>query len=237
MKRSWVVIKFILLFALIIFLFSFTNERNEKRKLSRIEVEFIDENSPYILLNTVNKLLILNYGEVMTIAKETLVLNEMESRLRENPMIRDAQVFMTVDGVLQAKIEQRTPIGRVISSPDYYLDTDGKKMPLSSVSAARVPLINVGSTIELVKVRDLLLKINEDPFMKSSVVGLEIKEDEKIVLQLRKQNFKLHLGQVEEIDRKFQNYKAFYQKSKQDNTLSDYNLVNLEFISQVVATK
>jgi len=237
MKRSWVVIKFILLFALIIFLFSFTNERNEKRKLSRIEVEFIDENSPYILLNTVNKLLILNYGEVMTIAKETLVLNEMESRLRENPMIRDAQVFMTVDGVLQAKVEQRTPIGRVIGSPDYYLDADGKKMPLSSVSAARVPLINVGSTMDLAKVRDLLLKINEDPFMKSSVVGLEIKEDGKIVLQLRKQNFKLLLGQVEEIDRKFQNYKAFYQKSKQDNTLSDYNLVNLEFISQVVATK
>jgi cell division protein FtsQ len=83
----------------------------------------------------------------------------------------------------------------------------------------------------------LLLKINEDPFMKNSVVGLSVLADEKIILRLRKQDFKVHLGKIEKIEKKFQNYKAFYHKSKQDNTLKDYKLVNLEYLSQVVATK
>ena len=73
--------------------------------------------------------------------------------------------------------------------------------------------------------------------MKSSVIGLNVLEDEKIILQLRKQDFKVHLGKVEGLEKKFQNFKAFYQKSKNDNTLEGYKIVNLEYLSQVVATK
>jgi cell division protein FtsQ len=237
MKRSWEIIKFLLLGGLVVFLFSFTNERNGKRKLTKIEVEFVNENSPFITLNTVNKLLIQNHANVTSIDKETLVLNEMEQRLMENPMIRDAQVFKSVDGVLGAKIEQRTPIARVVSSQDYYLDADGKKMPLSSVYTARVPLVNGSSKMDFEKVTRLLLKINEDPFMKSSIVGLDVQQDGNIILRVRKHNFKLFFGKVEAIEKKFQNFKAFYQKTKQDSTLSGYSLVNLQFKSQVVATK
>lgn len=237
MKRSWGIIKFVLLGALVVFLFSFTSERNKKRKLTKIDLEFVDGNTPFITLNSVNKLLIQNYEKVTSIAKETLVLNEMEFRLRENPMIRDAQVFMTVDGTLGAKIEQRTPIARVSSSPDYYLDADGKKMPLSSVFTARVPIINAGEKVNFEKVTKLLLKINEDPFMKNGVVGLDIKNNEGVVLRFRKHNFKVLFGNIESIEKKFQNFKAFYQKTKQDSTLKEYQLVNLQFESQVVATK
>ncbi|NQV75749.1 MAG: hypothetical protein HQ491_06835, partial [Bacteroidetes bacterium] len=220
MKRSWEIIKFLLLGGLVVFLFSFTNERNGKRKLTKIEVEFVNENSPFITLNTVNKLLIQNHANVTSIDKETLVLNEMEQRLMENPMIRDAQVFKSVDGVLGAKIEQRTPIARVVSSQDYYLDADGKKMPLSSVYTARVPLVNGSSKMDFEKVTRLLLKINEDPFMKSSIVGLDVQQDGNIILRVRKHNFKLFFGKVEAIEKKFQNFKAFHQKTKQDSTLS-----------------
>jgi cell division protein FtsQ len=36
---------------------------------------------------------------------------------------------------------------------------------------------------------------------------------------------------------KFQNYKAFYQKIKQDSMLANYKTVDLRFGNQVVATK
>ena len=237
MKRSWRIVKFLLLIVLIGFLFSFSKERNDKRKLAKISVEFIDENSPFITLNTVNKLLIQYHEKVTSIDKETLVLNDMENRLLENPMIRDAQVFLTVDGTLGAKIEQRTPIARVSGTPDYYLDADGKKMPLSSVFTARVPLINGSPKIDFNKVTNLLLKINRDAFMKSSVVGLDVKANGDITLRMRKLNFKVRFGKAESIDKKFQNFKAFYQKIKQEGSLESYKLVNLQFESQVVATK
>jgi cell division protein FtsQ len=237
MKRSFELILFILLLALVVFLFSFSKDRNGRRKLTKIDIEFIDENPPFISLNTVNKLLIQNYENVTSIDKETLVLKEMESRLLKNPMISDAKVFVTVDGALGAKIEQRTPVGRVIGSPDYYLDANGTKMPLSSVYTARVPLVNGSSNMDLEEISNLLLKINEDSFMKNGVVGLDVKSDGNIILLFRKHTFKMLFGKANRIEKKFQNFKAFYQKTKQDSSLFDYSLVNLQFESQVVATK
>ena len=237
MKRSIEIIKFIILLGIIAFLFSFTKKRNDARKLTKLDVEFVDENSPFITFNTVNKLLIQNQAKVTSIGKETLVLKKMEQRLQENPMVRDAQVYVSVDGTLGAKIEQRKPIGRVSASPDYYLDADGKMMPLSGVYSARVPLITGISKNNFTEVTQLLLKINDDEFMKQSVVGLNRKMNGEIELELRKTNFKVLFGKPENIEKKFQNFKAFYKKTKQDSTLYGYNMVNLKFESQVIATK
>ena len=237
MKINWDVIKFVLVLVLIGFLFGFSKNRNEARKLAKIDVEFLDENDPFITLKSVNKLLIQNQDSVTSIAKETLVLREMESRLLANPMIRDAEVFVTVDGVLGAKIEQRKPIGRVTSSTDYYLDDDGKKMPLSAVFTARVPLITGQSSSNFAELTSLLQHINEDDFMKNSVVGIHRYGNGNITLQMRKHDFKVFFGQPDAIEKKFQNFKAFFQKTKKDKTLTSYKWVDLKFGNQVVATK
>jgi len=237
MKRSIEILKFLFLCGLIVFLFSFTKQRNDKRKLTKIEVTFIDDNSPFITHNTVNKLLIQSQAEVTDIGKEDLVLREMEQRLRENPMVRDAQVYMSVDGMLGAKIEQRRPLGRVSAAPDYYLDADGKHMPLSEVYSARVPLITGFSENDFNEITALLLKINEDEFMRTIVVGLNRKENGDIEIDLRKRSLKVHFGKPKHIEKKFQNFKAFYKKTKKDSTLSGYGMVNLKFENQVIATK
>src|SRR5690606_7735578 len=194
MKRSIEVLKFIFLLGLMAFLFSFSKNRNDGRKLSKIDIEFLDENSPFITYNSVNKLLIQNQPNVTGIGKETLVLKKMEQRLRENPMVRDAQVYVSIDGTLGAKIEQRNPIGRVSASPDYYLDADGKRMPLSNVYSARVPIITGVSKNNFSELAPLLLKINEDEFMKLSVVGLNQNTNGDIDLELRKMDFKVLFG-------------------------------------------
>ncbi len=237
MKRSLEILKFLVLLGLIAFLFSFTKTRNDARKIKKLDVEFVDENSPFITYNTVNKLLIQNHDKVTSIGKETLVLKEMERRLLENPMIRDAQVYLSVDGTLGAKIEQRKPLGRVSASPDYYLDADGMKMPLSDVYSARVPIITGSSKNNFNEVTQLLLKIENDEFMKTIVVGIDRKADGDLELELRKTDFKVLFGKPENIEKKFQNFKAFYKKTKQDSTLYSYNMVNLKFDNQVIATK
>jgi cell division protein FtsQ len=200
-------------------------------------VEFIDETGLFITQKTVNKLLIQNIDSVTSIGKETLVLNRMERRLLKNPMIKNAEVFVTIDGALGVKILQRKPIARVSGSPDFYLDEDGKKMPLSSVYSARVPIITGISEDEFSDATRLLLKINEDDFMKECVVGLHFEKDRNIKLRMRKNNFKVLFGKPIEIENKFQKFKAFYKLTKQDSSLSKYSLVNLQFSNQVVAKK
>ena len=237
MNRSLQIIKFLFLLGLLAFLFSFSKKRNDAREVHKVDVRFVDENNPFITYNTVNKLLIQNHDKVTGIGKEALVLKKMEQRLLENPMVRDAEVFVSVDGRLGAKIEQRKPVGRVSASPDYYLDADGKKMPLSSVYSARVPLITGVSENDFTELLPILRKIEEDEFMKKSIVGLIRKANGDIELELRKMDLRVLFGPPENIAKKFQNFKAFYKKTKPNGTLLGYEKINLKFESQVIATK
>ena len=237
MKINWNFIGFIVLSGFVVFLFGFTMQRNEARNLSKIVIAFEDETPPFITLNTVNKLLIQNFETVASIPKEALVLKEVEERLLKNQMIHSAEVYITVDGILGAKIKQRTPIARVVDTQDYYLDTEGEKMPLSSVYTARVPIVT-GAVMEHAKtLTDLLLQINQDQMIKSSVVGLEVLENGTLKMRIRKQDFIVLFGTTDNAVLKFQNYKAFYQKIKQDSMLANYKTVDLRFGNQVVATK
>ena len=237
MKINWNFIGFIVLSGFVVFLFGFTMQRNEARNLSKIVIAFEDETPPFITLNTVNKLLIQNFETVASIPKEALVLKEVEERLLKNQMIHSAEVYITVDGILGAKIKQRTPIARVVDTQDYYLDTEGEKMPLSSVYTARVPIVT-GAVMEHAKpLTDLLFQINQDQMFKSSVVGLDVLEDGTLKMRIRKQDFIVLFGTTDNAALKFQNYKAFYQKIKQDSMLANYKTVDLRFGNQVVATK
>ena len=68
-------------------------------------------------------------------------------------------------------------------------------------------------------------------------MGLDVEKEGNITMRLRKHAFKVLFGKAKSIEKKFQNFKAFYQKTKQDSSLSGYKLVNLQFESQVIATK
>jgi cell division protein FtsQ len=182
-------------------------------------------------------LLIVNSATLTNTAKETLDLNKMEKRLLDNPMIKNTEVYISVDGVLGVKIEQRNPIARVLGNPDYYLDEDGKKMPLSIVHSERVPIITGITENQFLEVANLVNKIEADEFMKEYVVGLDVSKQGDVNLIIRKCNFKVLFGKPNEIEDKFQNFKAFYKLTKQDSLLEDYKLVNLKFSNQVVATK
>ena len=239
MKRGLEILKLFLLLGVIVFLYSFGKKRNDTRKLSKIDIEFIDGNSPFITHNTVNKLLIQSETELTEIGKETLDLIGMESRLNDNPMVRNAHVFVTIDGTLGAKIEQRDPIARILmkDGSNFYLDTDGKQMPLSDVYSARVPIVTGISENEFKELTPLLLNIRDDEFMHQSVVGLNQNRNGEVELEFRKYNLKVLFGKPVMIEKKFQNFKAFYKKTIQDSTFYGYDKVNLKFESQVIATK
>jgi cell division protein FtsQ len=237
MRIYWNIFGFIILGGIIVTLFSFSNQRNTVRKLTKIEVEFIDDRPPLITLDAVNKLLIQNFDSLSSIDKETLVLNKMEARLLENPMIKNAEVYLTIDGVVGAKIEQRKPIARVTGSQDFYIDDEGKKMPLSKVHSARVPLVNGTNKADNKEFSELLLKIDNDEYMKKNVIGLSVSEDGSVTMNLRKRDFIVDFGQPTRIENKFQKLKAFNRQIDQDSLMYSYSSVNLKYRDQVIATK
>ena len=72
---NWTNIRLVLMFSLVIFLFSFTSKRNENRKITKITVNFVGDNAPFVSQQTVNKLLIENNTDAKSIGKDKLDLN------------------------------------------------------------------------------------------------------------------------------------------------------------------
>ncbi len=238
MRINWNYIKIIALFLVVTGLYAFSNHRSQRRIVQRLNIEFVGNQNLYITEGMVNKLLIQNYGPLTNVPKEKLALNTIEEVIETNEMVKSAQVYLTVNGELTSKIIQRRPIGRIEGNSKFYLDDEGKRMPLSMSHSARVPIITgkiTGKGLE--DVYKILKYINQDDFLRKNVIGIHIADEEKYQLKFRMDQFVVNLGGVDNLEGKFNNFKAFYTKANKDKTLEAYNMVSLEFKNQVVCTK
>jgi cell division protein FtsQ len=236
---NWTNIRLVLMFALVIFLYSFTSKRNAQRKLIKSEVVFVGNSNLFVKNEMVNKLLIENNESVQSITKDKLDLNKLEKSINKHAMIQTAEVFVSVDGVLKAVVKQKTPIGRVFDvSGSYYIDSEGEKMPLSDNYTERVPLISGDlNAVKSEKLTSVLMAINENDFLKKNIIGINISSKGSLNMQNRNCDFEIDFGRTINIERKFKNYMAFFQKAVEDNMLDNYRIINLKFTKQVVCIK
>lgn len=154
-------------------------------------------------------------------------------------MVEKAQVFVSVNGVVKALVKEKKPIARVFNDEStYYIDYQGNTMPLSDINTARVPLvIGTISTKNRKQLTEVLKLIYDDPFLKKNIIGLELDANEDLQMTNRNYNFQIEFGKMVHIDKKFKNYKAFFQKAVLDSTLNKYKKINLRFNHQVVCSK
>ena len=236
---NWNNIRLALMFAAVVFLFSFSAKRNERRKLTKSVVVFVAESSPFIRPETVNKLLIENKTDATAFQKDGLDLNKLEKSINENQMIEKSEVFVSIDGVLKAVVKQKTPIARVFSdSASFYIDYQGSKMPLSNEYTARVPIISGEINKENKDDLNKLLRfVYDDAFLKKDIIGIQILPSGSLKMRSRNFNYEIEFGKTINVERKFGNYKAFYQKAVLDSSLYRYKNINLKFTQQVVCTK
>ncbi|MGV8993991.1 MAG: cell division protein FtsQ/DivIB [Flavobacterium sp.] len=232
-------IQLVLMFAIVLFLFAFTSHRNESRKILKTEVQFVGDNNLLVTTEMVNKLLIDKSGGSKSIAKDKLDLNELEKSINKHDMIEKSEVFVSIDGILKAVVTQRTPIARYYDeNSSFYIDSKGSKMPLSEIYAARVPLISGRLTSEnQPEIAALLKIIYTDDFLKKNITGMTIENDGDVILNTRNYDYDILFGKTINMEAKFNNYKAFYQKAVSDSSINYYKKINLKFTQQVVCTK
>jgi cell division protein FtsQ len=236
---NWANIRLILMFSLVIFLYSFTSNRNNNRKLTKSVVVFVGDTAPYIDQETVNKLLIENNRDAKSIGKDKLDLNRLENALNAHEMIEKSDVFVSIDGVIKAVVKQKTPIARIFDGDNsFYIDYKGNRMPLSKNYTARVPLIS-GEINEKnsEKVAELFRIIYDDEFLKKNIIGAQIMPNGSLKMQNRNYNYQIDFGGTIRMNAKLNNYKVFFQKAVLDSSLYKYKTIDLRFAQQVVCTK
>ena len=235
----WSNVRLILMIGVVIFLYSFTSIRNSNRKLIKSEVVFVGKSKNFLKQETVNKLLIENNSNVKTIAKLGVDLKKLENSINKQEMVKSSQVFVSVDGVLNAEVIQKTPIARVENGlSSFYIDNEGSMMSVSELFTARVMLISGKiDNKNRKKIAMLVNKINNDEFMKKNIIGMQVLNNDDIILANRNYDFQIEFGKVMNVEDKILKYKAFFQKANQDDVLKKYKKINLKFSHQVVCTK
>ncbi|WP_333599432.1 cell division protein FtsQ [Flavobacterium sp.] len=236
---TWTNIRLVLMVAVVIFLYSFTSHRNALRKIKKTEVIFVGEKNLFLKPETVNKLLIEKNQDLKTLKKDGLDLNKLEKSINQQKLIEKADVFVSVDGVLKAVVKQKTPLGRVFDETgSFYIDNEGNSMPLSDNYTARVPLLSGEITVvKKEKLSEVLRMIAEDDFLKKNIIGVQVLPNGSLIMANRNYDYQIDFGRTINIETKFKNYKAFFQKAVSDSTLNKYKRINLKFTKQVVCIK
>ncbi len=237
MKVNWFYIKMSVLLLLTVFLMGFAIERNQARAIGEVVISFNDESAPFVTREAVNKLLIVSDKKVAGKAKENLALNKMEKRVKAHPIIKNADVYVTMSGDIGVAVEQRKPIARFNGATSFYIDETGEVMPLSENHSAHVPLVTGATEKEIGEVYKLVDYIRNDEFLAKHIIGIARSKNGEYSLRVRKLEYIISLGEISDLEVRLSNYKAFYQKALKDKSLGNYKTIKLKYAGQVVCDK
>lgn len=238
-KFNWQNIRLVLILFLVVFLYSFTQNRNQERKINKVQVEFQGDNKMFLTNEMVNNLLIQNLGGTFSIQKEKVDLKDLESVLKRQPFIENAEVFTSEDGMLITKVLQKSPVARVVNgSRNFYVDKNGSIFQLSNNFSSRVPLVqgNIGGEFKKGFI-ETFSAIEKDEFLKKNIIAITIQKNGSMTMLSREYDYEINFGKPISIDKKFKNYKAFYQYASKDSLIGKYKSINLIFTQQVVCSK
>jgi cell division protein FtsQ len=236
MKRILKIVELLFLSSLLFVLLSFTikNENTAKKNLNLIQINhtqnsFVDEKKVLEILS--NKGLYYDNQEVFDV-------ESMEYNIKNQPHIKDVQVFLNLDGAIDVIIEERDPLVRILKSEaSYYLDEDCLLMPLSETYTSR-KLIASGD-VEKYNMEDIceLSKIIEsNEFMRPLISQIHF-ENNDVLLIPKIKNQKINIGDIEDLEIKFDNLICFYDKIIKYKGWDYYNIINLKYKDQIICSK
>ena len=177
-------------------------------------------------------------------------LAEMEKVFKENPYIKEAEVYHDVKGTITIEIAQRNPVLRIFNQEgnSFYLDESGDKMPLSLQYTAPVitatghidASLDSPDSVDSITVRSLHKLVNyirTDSFLTALAGQLKVNKDREFQIIPRVGEQTIIFGKAEHLEKRFSKLKAFYRKVLPDKGWYIYDTINLKFRKQIVAKK
>lgn len=233
MRINWSKIILTLVLILIGGLFYSTNSINAKRNINDIIIDFESTNKLFITKDSILNLLPTNFSD-----KKSIDINAIESLVNSNGFIKNSEAYISIDGDLIIAVQQRNPIGRIISdNTSFYIDDESKIMTTSKIYSSNVPVIfNYSESISYDRIYEICDLVYNDDFLRKHISRVNFINKNYITLNFRGYQFDIELGENKNIDKKIKNFKAFYHRSINNETLNNYSKINLQFENQVVCS-
>ena len=214
-----------------------SSHRNSVRSIQGFHVH-IDENYPQMISkDSVDKMLKLVFKDSTSKQKSEIHLDRLEIQLAQNNLIKNAEVFLTLDDVLHIKILPRVPVARVKGKSEFYLDADGRPIPLSPTYDSDVPTIVNDPDVDRYEALSVLsIAISQDVFLASHVDDIQDYGHE-VILNVIDQKYLIKIKSIDDIQKKFKKYKAFYAVATDQGVIDDYSEVALDNSNQIICKR
>ncbi len=215
----------------------------------------------FITANQVKDLLNVDNIKTLGYAERIVNTRDLEGILDDQPAIRDAQVYKTIDGTLNIHIEQRTPVLRIMNerNQSYYIDEQGRILPLKRDFTMHTLVANgyIKEPFNPLRSRsiydkgtdfsdgqktifdlfELALFIHNNKFWNDQIEQIYINREHEFELVPRVGAHLIILGPIDDYTYKFKKLYALYKKGFTNVSWNKYEKINLKYKNQVICTK
>ncbi len=236
MKNKWRILKILVTVILFGFLLSFSLKRFNNAKMENVSINMNQSKTPVYFIDEKDiKDLVKQYNPTRKIGD--VKIPELEKKINENPFVDSANVYMNLNGNLNVDIKQRVPVFRLSKNgKDFYVDEKGVEFPISrNFSYPCMLVMGDVDASEYQELGKLIEKIDKDDFSKKYFIGIK-KEKDNYNLLTSDGNYKVEIGDLENIDFKVKGFKTFVEKYLVYQNPEKYKKISVKYNNQIVTT-
>lgn len=234
----------------VVVLMSFIGIKKKEVKCTKVEI-LIPGADNFIEREEVDAILKESQGVLVGRNLQGINIHQIEESLKANPYIAFAKVYADMDGIVHIEVKQRQPVLRILNAAgqDFYIDSNGLKMPMSPNFTANV-LVATGNILEAFrgKVDTLLtplasdlyktaLFMTRDTLWNAQIEQIYVNDKQDIELIPRVGNQRIILGNADSLATKMNNLLAFYKQAMPLVGWNAYKTINLKYTNQIVCEK
>ncbi|MCH2213792.1 MAG: FtsQ-type POTRA domain-containing protein [Flavobacteriales bacterium] len=257
MNRAMVLLSYCIAACGVVTLLGFIGSSKADAVCEGIDVELVRSHSNQLITEDFIRQTLLNTsGQIVGENLREVDYDKIEDALKRIPFIYHATVYTTVDNQLEVTVHERTPIARLIDDKGVsaLLDTEGFLMPVSGVSAARLPVItgelgleklliesnlHVGDSVanpNLAAAFEIATLIAADEIWTAQFQHLSFSNDGELVAYPQVGNHEIVFGSGR-LEEKLDVLRTFYKKGMNEEAWNKYKSINLKYKDQIVCTK
>ncbi|MNK24081.1 Cell division protein FtsQ [compost metagenome] len=236
MKNKWRILKILVTVVLFGFLLSFSLKRFNNAKMENVSINMNQGKTPVYFVDEKDiKELVKQYNPTRKIGD--INIPELEKKINLIPFVDSANVYLNLNGNLNVDIKQRVPAFRLNKDgKDFYVDKKGVEFPISkNFSLPSMLVMGDVKPSEYEALGNLIEKIDKDDFSKKYFIGIT-KEKEDYNLLTSDGNYKVEIGDLDNIDLKVRGFKTFVEKYLVDQNTQKYKKISLKYDNQIVTT-
>jgi cell division protein FtsQ len=205
---------------------------------------FIDKKDVENIL-TINKTVVFKNKPVKSID-----LGVVESRILKESWIKEAQIFFDNNEMLKVIVEQREPIARIFSSSggSFYIDSNGKRMPLSDRISAKLPVFTgypvdakknrTPAELKLIRdIKDLSIFLLNDPFWMAQISQIDITPSKEFEMVPVVGSHVIEFGDGTALEDKFKKLFVFYKQVASKSGMDKYERIKVQYENEIIGVR